>query len=48
MYKDFSTLKMLQVKKFYENFRNKNEHLVETIGEGIMIHLTPAIIAKIP
>ena len=41
MYKDFSTPKMFWVKKFYEIFRNKNEH------SGVTIHLTPAIIANI-
>ncbi|XP_050249030.1 uncharacterized protein LOC126696311 [Quercus robur] len=47
MYNDFPTPKMSWVKEFYENFNNINEHSVETTVEGVMIHLTPAIIAKI-
>ncbi|XP_030949306.1 uncharacterized protein LOC115973202 isoform X1 [Quercus lobata] len=46
MYNDFPTPKMRWVKEFYENLNNKNEHSVETIVEGVMIHLTPAIIAE--
>nr|POE46366.1 hypothetical protein CFP56_55226 [Quercus suber] len=47
MYKDFSTPKMSWVKEFYENFRNKHEHSVETTVEGVRIHLTPKIIATV-
>lgn len=47
MYKDFSTPKMSWVKEFYENFRNKHEHSVETTVEGVRIHLTPKIIARV-